>query len=95
MESHNNVWQLQVTLEGDLSAILAAVFFCGYIIIGAPLRKCLPIFLDATPVTSLLRNSSRVSQHPTPPRSPEDYFKGLAPTVLRNLVRPFWLLERI
>ena len=42
---------LQVTLAGDLSAFLTAVFFCGYIIIGAHLRKWLPIFLYATPVT--------------------------------------------
>lgn len=42
---------MQVTLEGDLSAFLTAVFFCGYLIIGAHLRKWLPIFLYATPVT--------------------------------------------
>ena len=42
---------LQVTLAGDLSAFLTAVFFCGYIIIGAHLRKWLPVFLYATPVT--------------------------------------------
>ena len=42
---------LQVTLAGDLSAFLTAVFFCGYLIIGAHLRKWLPIFLYATPVT--------------------------------------------
>ena len=42
---------LQVTLAGDFSAFLTAVFFCGYIIIGAHLRKRLPIFLYATPVT--------------------------------------------
>ena len=42
---------LQVTLVGDFSAFLTAVFFCGYIIIGAHLRKWLPIFLYATPVT--------------------------------------------
>lgn len=42
---------LQVTLAGDLSAFLTAVFFCGYIIIGAHLRKWLPIFLYAVPVT--------------------------------------------
>jgi drug/metabolite transporter (DMT)-like permease len=42
---------LQVTLAGDFSAFLTAVFFCGYIIIGAHLRKWLPIFLYATPVT--------------------------------------------
>lgn len=41
----------QVTLAGDFSAFLTAVFFCGYIIIGAHLRKWLPIFLYATPVT--------------------------------------------
>ena len=42
---------MQVTLAGDFSAFLTSVFFCGYIIIGAHLRKWLPIFLYATPVT--------------------------------------------
>ncbi len=42
---------MQVTLAGDFAAFLTAVFFCGYIIIGAHLRKWLPIFLYATPVT--------------------------------------------
>lgn len=42
---------LQVTLAGDFSGFLTAVFFCGYIIIGSHLRKWLPIFLYATPVT--------------------------------------------
>lgn len=42
---------LQVTLAGDFSGFLTAVFFCGYIIIGAHLRRWLPIFLYATPVT--------------------------------------------
>lgn len=49
---HTEVWlRLQVTLAGDFSGFLTAVFFCGYIIIGAHLRKWLPIFLYATPVT--------------------------------------------
>ena len=42
---------VQVSLAGDFSGFLTAVFFCGYIIIGAHLRKWLPIFLYATPVT--------------------------------------------
>lgn len=42
---------LQVTLAGDFSAFLTAVFFCGYILIGGHLRQWLPIFLYATPVT--------------------------------------------
>ena len=45
-----HLW-LQVTLAGDFSGFLTAVFFCGYIIIGAHLRRWLPIFLYATPVT--------------------------------------------
>lgn len=43
---------LQVTLTGDLSAFLTAVFFCGYIVIGSHLRKWLPLFLYASPVTN-------------------------------------------
>lgn len=42
---------LQVTLAGDFAGFLTAVFFIGYIIIGAHLRKWLPIFLYAMPVT--------------------------------------------
>lgn len=45
-----HLW-LQVTLAGDFFGFLTAVFFCGYIIIGAHLRRWLPIFLYATPVT--------------------------------------------
>lgn len=60
---------LQVTLAGDLSAFLTAVFFCGYIIIGAHLRKWLPIFLYATPVTGfaalLLSVAARASGEST------------------------------
>lgn len=41
----------QVTLAGDFAGFLTAVFFCGYIVIGAHLRRWLPIFLYATPVT--------------------------------------------
>lgn len=44
-------WDLQVTLAGDFAGFLTAVFFCGYIVIGAHLRRWLPIFLYATPVT--------------------------------------------
>ena len=43
---------MQVTLTGDLSAFLTAVFFCGYIIIGSHMRKWLPLFLYASPVTN-------------------------------------------
>ena len=43
---------VQVTVTGDLSAFLTAVFFCGYIIIGSHLRKWLPLFLYASPVTN-------------------------------------------
>lgn len=45
-------WLLQVTLTGDLSAFLTAVVFCGYIIIGSHMRKWLPLFLYASPVTN-------------------------------------------
>ena len=38
-------------MAGDFAGLLTAVFFCGYIIIGGHLRKWLPIFLYATPVT--------------------------------------------
>ena len=43
---------MQVTVTGDLSAFLTAVFFCGYIIIGSHMRKWLPLFLYASPVTN-------------------------------------------
>ena len=42
----------QVTVAGDISAFLTAVFFCGYIIIGSHLRKWLPLFLYASPATN-------------------------------------------
>ena len=42
---------LQVTLAGDFSGFMTAVFFVGYILIGGHLRQWLPIFLYATPVT--------------------------------------------
>lgn len=42
---------LQVTLAGDFSGFMTAVFFVGYILIGSHLRQWLPIFLYAVPVT--------------------------------------------
>lgn len=39
-------------MTGDLAAFLTAVFVCGYIIIGSLLRKWLPLFLYASPVTN-------------------------------------------
>lgn len=45
-------WFMQVTLTGDLSALMTAVFFCGYIVIGSHMRKWLPLFLYASPVTN-------------------------------------------
>lgn len=42
---------LQVTLAGDFSGFMTAVFFVGYILIGGHLRQWLPIFLYAVPVT--------------------------------------------
>lgn len=42
----------KVTLTGDLSALMTAVFFCGYIVIGSHMQKWLPLFLYASPVTN-------------------------------------------
>lgn len=52
MHSAPLYWPVQVTVTGDLSALVTAVFFCGYIIIGSHMRQWLPLFLYASPVTN-------------------------------------------